>query len=55
MVRRMHGERNVVGRSVQSGKFPLGKYPVVEVFVKELFFGKVSAWDMSMRKCQSGN
>ena len=55
MAGRMHGQRNVVERNVQSGKSPSGKYPVAEVFVEELLFDKVSAWNLSMRKCQSGN
>ena len=55
MAGRMHGQRNVVERNFQSGKSPSGKYPVAEVFVEELLFDKVSAWNLSMRKCQSGN
>ena len=47
--------RNVVVRNVQPGKSPSGKCPVEKVSVEELPFREVSAWDLFMRKSQTGN
>ena len=55
MVRRMYDRGNVVGRNALSGKSPSGKCLAGQVSIEELSFGKTSAWDLSMKKCQSKN
>ena len=48
----MFSQGNIVGGAVHSGMCPLGKCPVVKASVKELFFRKVSVWDLSIEKSQ---